>query len=289
METPTVSIVMRAKNEMPYIQKTLQAFQEQTFQDFELVCVDSGSTDGSWELIQASGAAVAYQIAPSAYIPGKVCNEAVQHCHGSIIVFNNADCIPQSTDWLAKLIAPLEKDPALLAVFANQLPRPTAHPLLRKDYERAFGDGKIAATWRHFFSLASCAIRKSALESYPFNPSIQYSEDIEWSWRMKQAGFRIEYVPEAMVEHSHNYTLAGIWKRFKGEGRAEFDIYHEAEGNFFRQVFLPFIAETIRDWLYLWKHQELSHFGYAPVYRSLQKTAVWWGKRNRRIEKEQHT
>jgi glycosyltransferase involved in cell wall biosynthesis len=33
MEIPTVSIVMRAKNEMPYIQKTLQAFQEQTFQD----------------------------------------------------------------------------------------------------------------------------------------------------------------------------------------------------------------------------------------------------------------
>ena len=42
-------------------------------------------------------------------------------------------------------------------VYAQQIPRKDARPLIRKDYRRAFGDGSVARTWRHFFSIAAAA------------------------------------------------------------------------------------------------------------------------------------
>ncbi|HNX00447.1 MAG TPA: glycosyltransferase family 2 protein [Candidatus Cloacimonadota bacterium] len=277
MSKPKISIIMRSKNEMPYVKYVLRMLKSQTQQDFELVCVDSGSTDGTWESIQQYGPDTFYSIAPEEYIPGRVLNEAIQHCRGEIIVFNNADCIPCTNDWLEKLTQPFQTDPEVIATFANQLARPTANPLVKKDYARAFGDGKIAALWRHFFSLASSAVRAEVIREHPFDPTIQYSEDIEWSWRMKQRGFKITYVPDAKVEHSHDYTVKQLFKRFSGEGRADARIYPGENKPFLKTVALSSLVEWMRDTIYLTKHGKITYIPYALLHRSIQKYAYWKG------------
>ncbi len=285
-----ISIIIRAKNEMPWLKYTLQMLKKQSRQDFEVIAVDSGSTDGSYEYLQDFQPEVLYQIKPEEYIPGKVLNEAIQHSKGEIIVFNNADCIPQNEYWLQNLVQALESAEAgtAVAAFANQIPRPNASPLVRKDYERAFGDGKTHSTWRHFFSLASSAVTRHAITDYPFNPEIRYSEDIEWSWRMKNMGYHIAYAPDAVVEHSHDYSLKGIAKRFRGEGKAEAFIYRELyqnepqiwqrEGSLFGGVILPAGAETLRDIVYLIHHREFDWVLKAPLYRFLQRYYTFLGR-----------
>jgi rhamnosyltransferase len=287
-----ISIIIRAKNEMPWIKYTLQMLRLQNRQDFEVIAVDSGSTDGSYEYLQDFKPDVLYQIKPEEYIPGKVLNEAIRQSKGEIIVFNNADCIPQHKQWLQNLIRPLEDpgnvEPAAAAAFCQQIPRPNASPLVRKDYERAFGDGNIHSGWRHFFSLASSAVTREAITKHPFNPDIQYSEDIEWSWRMKRLGYKIAYVPDAIVEHSHDYSLKGIAKRFKGEGKAEKYIYRELyeseaglwqkESSLLRAVILPAGAETLRDALYLLQSREYDWIPKAPLYRFLQRYYTYVGR-----------
>jgi rhamnosyltransferase len=263
--------------------------KKQSRQDFELLCVDSGSTDGTWEALQDFHPDIIYQIQPEEYIPGRVLNAAIAKTKGEIIVFNNADCIPQNKFWLEKLVQPLEQNQDMIAAFANQIPRPAAIPLVRKDYERAFGDGSIHQTWRHFFSLASSVVRRDAITEYPFNPDIQYSEDIEWSWRMKKLGFQIAYAPDAVVEHSHNYDLKGIKKRYRGEGRAEKQIYaaeYAAEAaagrirdfSFFHSVILAFGMETLRDMLWLCKRGEVDWIFKSPGYRFLQRYSAYQGR-----------
>ncbi|MCK9583512.1 MAG: glycosyltransferase [Candidatus Cloacimonetes bacterium] len=280
-----ISIIIRIKNEMPWFKTTLEMLDKQSRQDFELILVDSGSTDGSWELAQSTKSAKCYQIRPSEYIPGRVLNEAITHASGEYIVFNNADCIPLDEHWLENLIKPLEYDPELIAAFANQLPRAEAYPIVKKDYLRAFGNGKISAQWRHFFSLASSAVRAEIIRAHPFNNNIQYSEDIEWSWRMKQQGFVIRYAAEARVEHSHNYSLAQTRKRYLGEGRAEGYIYRELyaadpdELNFFKTVILAASAEYARDCLFLIKEKRLDWLVKAKLYRFLQRYYSWKGRR----------
>ena len=177
--SPTISIVMRSKNDIEYIEQTLKMLYRQEYKDFELISVDSGSTDGTFEIIKKYNRDTFYQIKPDDYIPGRVLNEAVKKCSGDIIVFNNSDCIAQNEQWLGNLLRPFD-DNNIGAVYGRQIPRPNAHPLIIKDYERAFSDGSISSKWFHFFSLATSAIRKDLLEKWPFDETIKYSEDIEW-------------------------------------------------------------------------------------------------------------
>ena len=280
-----ISIILRAKDEMPWIKYTLRLLRLQNRQDFELICVDSGSTDGSWEEIEAYGPQVAYRIKPEDYVPGRVLNEAITRCRGEIIVSNNADCIPLSRDWLDELVKPFEADPQIAAVYARQEARPNAIPLVQKDYERAFGDGSVAANWKHFFSLASSAVRRELILEHPFNSDIQYSEDIEWSWRIKKLGYRVVYATDARVQHSHNYSLSQIRKRYMGEGKAEAFIYREdyetdpSHLSFMRSVILSAAAESLRDILYLLRSGSWDWLPRAPLYRFAQRFYAWKGRR----------
>ncbi|MCF7741387.1 MAG: glycosyltransferase [Candidatus Marinimicrobia bacterium] len=275
---PKVSIIMRSINDMEFIEATFQGILEQNFQDFEIVNVDSGSTDGTYELIQKYNKGTVYQIRPEEYVPGPVLNTAISRAKGELIVFNNSDCIPQNQDWLGNLIAPLS-DSGVAASFGRQIPRSDSHPLVVKDYERAFGDGSISSQWHHFFSLATSAVPKDLITKYPFDLEVQYSEDIEWSYRMKKKGYEIEYVPDAIVEHSHNYTMPQVYKRFYEEGRAEAFIYGP-DFKLFSKFLRPLGMEILRDIFYLVKTGNYDQIPYGLQYRAVQKYATYKGNKD---------
>lgn len=50
--TPSVSVLMSSFNSAPYIGKAIQSVLCQTFQDFELIICDDGSTDGTIDIIK---------------------------------------------------------------------------------------------------------------------------------------------------------------------------------------------------------------------------------------------
>ncbi|MDD5596619.1 MAG: glycosyltransferase [Victivallaceae bacterium] len=278
---PLVTIVMRSKNDISYIGRTLEKILEQKFTDFEIFNFDSGSEDGTWELIRKYNPDKSRKLAPEDYVPGKILNLAVAEAEGEIIVFNNSDCVPLDENWLGCLIRPLLEPGAekISAVFCNQLPRPDAFPLVRKDNLRAFGEGVTAAGWEHFFSLASSAALKKTLLKYPFREDLQYSEDIDWTWRLKKNGCHPVYVPEARVEHSHNYSPDELRRRFYNEGVAEAQIYG-APKPFWRGFFFPWLAETVRDICYLLKTGETRTVPCALRYRLVQRWAAWKGRRD---------
>ena len=147
------------------------------------------------------------------------------------------------------------------------------------DNERAFGDGSIAAKWKFFFSLASSAIPRKLLLERPFNPEFRYSEDVEWAHRMALEGRKLVYVPEARVEHSHNYTPAQLRTRFYNEGWADAAIFG-GETGFFRNFLLPFLAETFRDFAYLARRGEAGTVAAGIRYRYLQRRSLYRGRRD---------
>jgi len=268
---------MRSFNDIGFIKSTFNGILQQKYQNFEIVNVDSGSTDGTYEVIQTYNAGTVYQIKPEEYVPGSVLNTAISRSQGEIIVFNNSDCIPQNADWLGNLIAPLSNS-RVAATYGRQIPRSNAHPLIKKDYARAFGDGSISSRWHHFFSLATSAVRKDLITAYPFHPKIQYSEDIEWSYRMKKNGYELRYVPEAIVEHSHNYTIPQVYKRFYEEGRAEGLIYGR-QFHLFADFVGPSGMEILRDLVYLIKSGHSDQILYSFQYRAVQKYAAYKGNK----------
>ena len=267
-----ISVLMRSHNDIRYIGKTVEALLAQEVDDtFEIISCDDHSTDGTAEYL--AGVTQLRRIAPpeGRYVPGKTLNHLVRHAQGEYIVFNNGDAIPQNSAYLKNLVAPL-KESSADCVFGNQIARPDAFAVVRKDYERAFGDGSISKKWGQFFSLVSSGFRKADLLLRPFNEEIQYSEDVQW---VRSRNASIVYVPEAVVEHSHNYTLKEVEKRFFNEGVADTQMGKEPVS--LLRSLRSVAAETARDYIYLLKHGEFRQLFYAPFYRWVQKISYCRG------------
>ena len=169
---PRISVLVRARNDEVLIERTLAGIFSQWPQPFEVIVCDDNSTDRTREV--AAKFPVRFFTRPEgAYKPGKTLNALVREAKGDVVVFNNSDAVPCDPHWLEELVKPLLGDRRVFA-FANQLPRADAAMLVRKDSERAFGDGKVQATWKFFFSLASSATWRQNLVDVPFDEEIQY-------------------------------------------------------------------------------------------------------------------
>ncbi len=277
---PLVSVIMRSYNDVAFVGRTLAAMHAQRFQDFEILSFDNDSADGTLEIICADPAIRRFRVPKGTYVPGQVLNRAVAESKGQILVFNNADAIPQSECWLENLIAPLREGKAV-AVYARQVCRPDADPWVRFDYERCFGDAPFSPD---FFSMASSAALRSVFETHPFDPSLQYSEDVDWARRLRKDGLTVSYVPDAAAEHSHNYTMEQARRRFTGEGTADGDILGKPVSRY--ALIKGFVGALVRDTRYLAKTGQLSFWLRSARLRWVQKSAYRLALNKRLAQKQ---
>lgn len=216
---PLVSIIIRSFNEAWALRETLPALQAQDYKNWELIVIDSGSTDGSVELIQAIQPRFFIQIRPEDYNPSRVMNLGMKLTSSEFGIFLNADATPQGTNWLRPLVNALQH-PRTAAVFGKQVPRPNCRAVFAHDYERCFGPNRESARWEHFFSMASSGLRKDIWAQRGFLEKMQYSEDDEYTRWCCAQGYKVVYVPESVAMHSHNYTPQQAYKRSYGEAKA---------------------------------------------------------------------
>src|SRR5689334_6156975 len=254
---PQVSIIMRSFNEGWTLRETLPALRSQEYANWELIVIDSGSTDGSVDLIRQAAPRHIVQIAPHEYNPARVMNRGMQLARSDYGIFLNADATPQGSNWLRPLVKGLF-DPRVAAVFGRQIPRPNCQAIFAHDYERCFGPNRESAQWDHFFSMASSGIRKDVWAKRGFNERMQYSEDDEYTRWCRAQGYRVDYVPESVAMHSHNYTPAQAWKRSFGEGRALAAVCDEkARLGWMRSVLLGWANDVRRDLSYCARERKL--------------------------------
>jgi rhamnosyltransferase len=272
MSDPLVSIIMRSFNEGWALRETLPALRAQEYRRWELIVIDSGSTDGSVELIRAARPRHFVQIPPHRYHPARVLNQGMHLASRDFAVFLNADATPQGSNWLRPLVTALF-DPQTAAVFGRQIPRPECRAVYAADYERCFGEGRQSARWDHFFSMVSSGLRKEVWAQRGFLNQMQYSEDDEYTRWCKAQGYRVRYVPESVVMHSHNYTPAQARKRSFGEGRALAAVWpgQPAEFNFVQTVVLGWLNDARRDLAYCARTRNLGEWPHALHIRWQQR------------------
>ena len=131
-DAPRVSIVLRSFNEGWALRETLPALRAQHHREWELLVFDSGSTDGSVELIRQAQPRHFIQLQPHDYRPGWVLNQGMKLARHDRVIFLNADATPQGPDWLGPLVRALEA-PQVAAVFGRQIPRPDCAAVFARD------------------------------------------------------------------------------------------------------------------------------------------------------------
>ena len=216
MSAPDVSIVLPTRNGAQTLPDLLDAIARQRADvTFEVVAVDSGSTDGTVDLLRARVDRL-IAICGDAFDHGLTRNLAIEHARGDLIVLIVQDAVPASESWLAALTAAVAADDRVAGAFARQLPRPNANAITRSYLSRWVAASEIARTFEidsrpafealdpgaqlercAFDNVCSC-IRRSVWRELPFAPT-PIGEDIEWARAVLLAGYRLAYVPAATV------------------------------------------------------------------------------------------
>jgi rhamnosyltransferase len=187
MYTNKVSIIIRTKNSSNIIDQTLKALFSQTFKNFDLIIVDSDSTDDTLEKCSKYEHKLLV-FTSQEYHPGKVLNSAINKCNTELVVFLNSDCVMLLPNSLQILLDELD-DNNVSAAFSRQVCRPEALSWVRRDYEAAFPDS-LNPSWMHF-SLPLAAIRKEVWEKIPFYTQAWASEDTKWAVDIKNHNYLI--------------------------------------------------------------------------------------------------
>jgi rhamnosyltransferase len=273
MDSPApASIVLRSYNEAWALGDTLAAVAAQEHTDWELIAFDSGSTDGSLELLQAARPRHLIRLRPQDYRPGRVLNEGMRLARHDRVIFLNADATPQGPRWLGPLVEALD-DPRTAAVFGRQIPRPGCRAVFARDYERCFGEAREAARWDHFFSMVSSGLRRDVWTRRGFREEMQYSEDEEYTRWCRFSGYRVRYCPESVVMHSHNYTPRQAYRRAFGEAWAHggMAVGGAERHSFLRSVILGWIRDVAGDLAYCARRRQPGELGHALAVRAGQR------------------
>jgi rhamnosyltransferase len=278
---PLVSIILRSFNEGWALRDTLPALQAQEYRHWELIVIDSGSTDGSVDLIRRARRLHFIQIQPHEYNPSRVMNHGMELARAEYGIFLNADATPQGANWLRPLVTALF-DPQTAAVFGRQIPRPDCRAVYRCDYERCFGESRVSSRWDHFFSMVSSGLRKDVWSRRGFLEKMQYSEDDEYTRWCRAQGYKVAYRPDSVVMHSHNYTPAQAYKRSFGEGRALAAVWpgQMRDVNLLRTVLLGWLADVQRDLRFCARQRCLREWPHAAIIRWQQRRAKLAGFRD---------
>lgn len=234
-EAERVSLVVPTRNPGARFLEILEALASQDVEGgFQLVVVDSSSTDGTPEAAAAAGAVVE-RISPDQFGHGRTRNRGISIARGDLVALLTHDSLPIGPSYLRDLLAPFENE-RVDGVYARQFPRPDCDPLLAERLRRwsasldtpelkvlAPGDPEASRVlfdalppMERYLSCAfdnvASAVRRSTWQRIPF-PDRSFGEDVAWGREVLLAGGAIAFEPAASVEHSHRIRMFGEFKR----------------------------------------------------------------------------
>jgi rhamnosyltransferase len=202
------SVVIRAKNEARYIGEVLEAVFGQVGADpFDVIIVDSGSTDGTLEIIREFPVRL-IQIPPESFTYGRALNVGIAEASGDFVASLSAHSTPVDASWLTALIGPM-RNPRVAGVVGRQVPRAnvTFLELLGMRMTGLTGLRPELRDHNPRFSNANGCFRRSLWERVPFDEKVAGAEDFAWARTMQALGYYIAYEPSAAVYHSHGEPL----------------------------------------------------------------------------------
>ncbi len=225
------SIIIRCYNEQKHIGRLLSGIMEQNFPaDFEIIVVDSGSTDMSLFVVSQFPAKV-IRIPPKEFSFGRALNLGIRASSGDFIVAASAHVYPVYRDWLEKLLNPFE-DPSVALSYGKQRGNESTKYSEHRVFEQWFPDVSEPFQGHPFCNNANAAIRRSLWESIPYNEELTGLEDLDWATKIMARGYRVAYMADAEIIHVHDERPLQTFNRYRREALALKGISPEQHFNF---------------------------------------------------------
>lgn len=292
---PAISIIVPCYNEMANAEETLATAAAVDYPDFEIIAVNDGSSDRTTEILNTLvGHIPRLRVVHISENRGKAAalNAGALLAKNEILVCIDGDALldPHTLRWIGR------------AFLASNVGGLAGNPRIRNrttmlgrlqvgEFSSIMGLIKRAQTmYGRLFTVSGviCAFRKQALEQAGWWSSRTLTDDVDITWRVQIAGWRVIYEPNAIAWILMPETLRGLWgQRLRwAEGGAQ------AMVDFFRPVMsgkAPSMVPVYGDFILsvIWAYTIvltlviglLSALGLvsSTVMQGFQLVPEWWG------------
>jgi rhamnosyltransferase len=218
---PFVSIVYLTRNGGHVFEKSLAAvFSQKVNFDFEVIVVDSESTDGTLEVLERYPIRV-YKVTRDEFNFGLTRDYGFSLAKGVELVAISQDAVPVGPDWLKNMISPFANS-SIMVVQGMEIVPADQNIFFWEKY-RLFYYTRESRRWLKSnnnigLSFTCCAIRRMAWQENPLGWA-EMSEDKLFQRRISAKGYNIFLQREAKYYHAHMYNdISSLAKRCENEG-----------------------------------------------------------------------
>jgi rhamnosyltransferase len=264
-----VSIVIVTYNGAEFLDEVLSMIKNQKVDfSYEVVFVDSGSTDGTLDIIKKHSHSFC-SIDKEDFNHGLTRNFGVSKTNGEIIVVMTQDAIPKDENWLRNIIKYYD-DEEVGGVYVKQVPRDECDHITAKRINDSFigRDNMVMTQINNFkeyailnpyqkyaltnFDDVCGSFRRCFWEKNPYRKMV-FGEDLRFGIDIILAGKKIVYTPEVPVIHSHNRSIIYEYKRHYLCHLLFLDFYDLAAVPNKKVLFTAVKSLIKKDLAYLWR------------------------------------
>lgn len=301
-----VSIIICTYNRAPLLKRALKSLSRQTLKpdQFEVIVVDDGSIDNTTEVCEVMSHEIPnikYRSTGKNTGTSSAANLGVQSAKGDYLIFTDDDCIARE-DWAERMRDALMKYPLI----AGSVTSPTSnfikhchniaefHPFMQGRKE-----GPV-----DFIAGANMGFRRSLFEELKgFNNDFPKGPDMHFILRARQEGYRIYFIPDAVITHDHNRTSLSHIFRYSADHASQTIILRNKFRLLLHTPFIlrspvlilvaaPVIAFKVTAGIYLRNINNAKLIWTAPVVYALKLAWCWgaarglsnWNKAERKHE-----
>ena len=231
---PKIAVVILNWNGRKFLEKFLPALVEHNTAQAELIIADNASSDDSIEFLRNNYPQI--RIIQNGHNGGfsRGYNEALALVEAEYFVLLNSD-IEVTPNWIEPIISMMDNDPMIAACqpkllswferdtfeyaggaggFIDHYGYPFCRGRIFQSLEK--DEGQYNDTTEIFWATGACMfVRADLYRQYGGldNDFFAHMEEIDFCWRMKNAGFKIMYCPDSKVFHVGGGTLPKISSR----------------------------------------------------------------------------
>lgn len=201
---PSLAVIIPAHNEEAHIAATIESVRRIDWPTVHIIVVDDGSTDGTAEILRSFGHQVTVLSKRINDGKARALDDAIVSSTDGLVMIVDADCIvpPQTANLMARHFVTSDN---IGAVTAN--PRVMKTSAIVEKLQAIEFCATVSATrrgqavWGRILTMSGICtlLRRDALDEVGLFDEFQPTEDIEMSWRLNLAGWRVTYEPEAVV------------------------------------------------------------------------------------------
>jgi GT2 family glycosyltransferase len=275
---PTISVVIPTYGRPRQLCTCLQALAAAHYphERFEVIIVDDGNPAPLDSLVAPFRRWLNLRLLrqPNAG-PAAARNTGAAHARGALLAFTDDDCLP-GHNWLAMLEAQHQQHPGCMICggVINALPHNPydATSQLVIDLVYAFYNAEPEqARFCASNNMSMPTERFHALNGFDRTFPLPGGEDRDLCDRWRQQGYRICYIPEAVVFHAHALTLRGFWGQYFRYGRGA-RAFHQMRNQ--RQ---PGHINEVIGFHTRWPLLLRKHLAHLPVQQQVQYLALLAG------------